>query len=63
MFFSTTQPGDPKPKAPLPGAVAPQANNASAGLGVGLYAVLLIGGLLGYLGYNYLQQQQAAASA
>ena len=58
------QPGDPKPKAHAPGAVAPSANNESAtGLGIGLYAILLIGGLLGYAGYQYLQQQQAAQSA
>ncbi|KAH6618073.1 cytochrome b5-like heme/steroid binding domain-containing protein [Chaetomium sp. MPI-SDFR-AT-0129] len=56
-------PGDPKPKTPLPGAVAPSANNESAGFGVGLYAVVLIGGLLGYFGYQYLQQQQAAAGS
>ena len=57
------QPGDPKPKAPIPGAVSPQANNDSAGLGVGLYAVVLIGGLVAYGAYQYLQQQQAAQSA
>ncbi|KAK4252451.1 putative cytochrome b5 protein [Corynascus novoguineensis] len=56
-------PGDPKPKTPLPGAVAPAANNESAGFGVGLYAILLIGGLLGYGAYTYLQQQQAAQGA
>ncbi|KAK4034415.1 putative membrane bound hemo protein [Parachaetomium inaequale] len=56
-------PGDPKPKTPLPGAVAPAANNDSAGLGVGLYAIILIGGAIGYFAYQYLQQQQAAQSA
>ncbi|EGS19665.1 putative membrane bound hemoprotein [Thermochaetoides thermophila DSM 1495] len=56
-------PGDPKPKSPKPGAVAPAANNATAGIGVGLYAVMLIGGLIAYFAYNYLQQQQAAQSA
>jgi cytochrome b involved in lipid metabolism len=53
-------PGDPKPKTPLPGAVAPAANNESAGFGVGLYAIILIGGLIGYGAYQYLQQQQQA---
>ncbi|KAK5661953.1 hypothetical protein OQA88_10063 [Cercophora sp. LCS_1] len=55
--------GDPKPKTPAPGAVAPAANTQSAGLGVGLYAVVLIGGLVAYYGYQYLQQQQAAQQA
>lgn len=52
------QPGDPKPKTPLPGAVSPAANNSSAGLGVGLYAVVLLGGLVAFGAYQYLQQQQ-----
>ncbi|KAK4134891.1 cytochrome b5 [Trichocladium antarcticum] len=56
-------PGDPKPKTPAPGAVSPQANNESAGLGVGLYAVVLIGGLVAYAAYQYLQQQQAVQGA
>lgn len=54
-----TQAGDPKPKTPLPGAVAPAANTQSAGLGVGLYAIVLIGGLAAFYAYQYLQQQQA----
>lgn len=40
--------------------MAPAANNDSAGFGVGLYAILLIGGVLGYGAYQYLQQQQQA---
>ncbi|KAK0672977.1 cytochrome b5-like heme/steroid binding domain-containing protein [Cercophora samala] len=52
-------PGDPKPKTPLPGAVSPAANNSSAGLGVGLYAVVLLGGLVAFGAYQYLQQQQS----
>ncbi|KAL2174475.1 putative cytochrome b5 [Thermothelomyces heterothallicus CBS 202.75] len=56
-------PGDPKPKTPAPGAVAPAANNTTAGFGVGLYAIVLIGGLIGYAAYTYLQQQQAATNA
>lgn len=52
-------PGDPTPKAPSVGAVAPQANTGSAtGLGIGLYAIILIGGALGYGAYQYLQQQE-----
>ncbi|OIW24906.1 putative cytochrome b5 [Coniochaeta ligniaria NRRL 30616] len=51
--------GDPTRKAPLPGSLAPKANTESAGLGIGLYAVVLIGGALAYGAYQYLQQQQA----
>jgi uncharacterized protein HemX len=47
----------------VPGAVAPAANNSSAGLGIGLYAIVLIGGLIGYGAYQYLQQQQVAQAA
>jgi len=57
------QSGDPKPKTPLPGAVAPAANTESAGLGVGLYFVMLIGGLAAFGAYQYMQQQQTATQA
>ena len=57
------QPGDPKPKTPQPGAVSPAANQDSAGLGVGLYFILVLGGVIGYGAWQYLQQQQAAQSA
>ncbi|KAJ9151018.1 hypothetical protein NKR19_g5095 [Coniochaeta hoffmannii] len=49
--------GDPTPKAPLPGAIAPKSQE-SAGLGIGLYAIVLIGGALAYGAYQYLQAQQ-----
>jgi hypothetical protein len=63
LLTVSLQPGDPKPKTPLPGAVAPAPNNDTAGFGVGLYALLHIGGLVGYGAYQYLQQQQAAQGA
>ncbi|KAM7224184.1 Cytochrome b5-like heme/steroid binding domain containing protein [Rhypophila decipiens] len=56
------QAGDPKPKASLPGAVTPAAQGGG-GAGVGLYAVVAIGGLIAYAAYQYLQQQQAAQNA
>lgn len=55
------QPGDPKPNAPKPGAVSPAASTGdAAGLGIGVYAIVLIGGAAAYFAYNYLQAQQAA---
>ncbi len=52
------QPGDPDPNVHT-GAVAPQAQNgAAAGFGIGVYAILAIGGAVAYFGYQYLQQQQ-----
>ncbi|OJD30337.1 cytochrome b5 [Diplodia corticola] len=48
------QPGDPEPKAhssPSSGGNAPDA----AGFGVGLYAILLLGGALAFAAYQYLQ--------
>lgn len=59
MLRVCLQAGDPTPKAPLPGALAPQANTGSAGLGIGLYAFVLLGGVLAFGAYQYLQQQQA----
>ncbi|KAK3941630.1 cytochrome b5-like heme/steroid binding domain-containing protein [Diplogelasinospora grovesii] len=55
------KPGDPKPKAPTPGSIAPAAQTGAAGMGVGLYALVLIGGLVAFGAYQYMQQQQAAA--
>ncbi len=53
------QAGDPKPKAASSGSLAPAAQTGSAtGLGVGLYALVVIGGALGFFAYQYLQQQQ-----
>ncbi|KAK0709715.1 putative cytochrome b5, partial [Lasiosphaeria miniovina] len=51
-------PGDPKPKSATTGAVAAAGQTQSAGAGVGLYAVVAIGGLLAFGAYQYLQQQQ-----
>ena len=54
------QPGDPEPKAHKPGAVAPAASTGDAtGLGIGVYAIVVIGGAAAYFAYNYLQAQQA----
>ncbi|TQN72798.1 putative cytochrome b5 [Colletotrichum shisoi] len=55
------QPGDPSPKKQTP--VASSASTTeSAGFGIGLYAVLLIGGVLAYVAYQYQQQQQQASA-
>ena len=56
---SQSQPGDPTPKAPPPGSVTP-ADNSGAGFGVGVYALLVVGGGLAWFAYQYLQQQQDA---
>ncbi|KAK2075118.1 hypothetical protein P8C59_009270 [Phyllachora maydis] len=56
------QPGDPSPKTAT-SVVAPQAQVNNAGLGVGLYAVVLIGGLVAFGAYQYMQQQAAAGKA
>lgn len=49
------QPGDPEPKTQ---AYPPSGGNSSsggnAGMGVGLYAILLIGGALAFGAYKYL---------
>ncbi|KYK54958.1 cytochrome b5 [Drechmeria coniospora] len=52
------QPGDPAPKA-TPAASSSNANNADGtGLGIGLYAILLVGGVLGYSAFQYMSKQQ-----
>jgi cytochrome b5 len=53
------KPGDPKPKVPS----ANNSSGASAGggsaFGVGLYAIVLLGGATAYFGYQYLQAHQS----
>lgn len=51
------QAGDPVPKAPT--ANSSSGNNSdTTATGIGLYAVVLIGGLLAYFGYQYMEAQQ-----
>ncbi|KIH91931.1 cytochrome b5 [Sporothrix brasiliensis 5110] len=52
------QAGDPNPSSTTTGAVAPKAQTDTAGLGIGLYAFLAVGGAAAYFAYQYLQQQQ-----
>ncbi|KAI2628248.1 cytochrome b5 [Xylaria nigripes] len=54
------QPGDAKPKAAV-SAVSPPADTSSAGMGTSLYAIIFIGGIAAYFGYQYLQTQQGSA--
>ncbi|KAJ4158578.1 uncharacterized protein LMH87_009097 [Akanthomyces muscarius] len=56
-------PGDPAPKAAPVAKTANSGNADSTGLGIGLYGIVLIGGVLGYFGYQYLQSQQEQQSA
>ncbi|KAJ5550206.1 hypothetical protein N7535_001856 [Penicillium sp. DV-2018c] len=54
-------PGDPAPKSVATSNAASSSSSAStSGFGVGLYAVILLGGAIAYGAYNYLQAQQAA---
>ncbi|KAL4932644.1 cytochrome b5-like heme/steroid binding domain-containing protein [Aspergillus undulatus] len=53
-------PGDPAPKAHAPSSSDSSSSGASTGLGVGLYAVLLIGGAAAYFAYQYLQANTGA---
>ncbi|GJC87544.1 cytochrome b5 [Colletotrichum tofieldiae] len=55
------QPGDPAPKKQTP-AASSASNTESPGFGIGLYAVLLIGGVLAYVAYQYQQQQQQTSA-
>ncbi|OHE90505.1 cytochrome b5 [Colletotrichum orchidophilum] len=51
------QPGDPAPKKQV-AASSSSSSSESTGFGIGLYAVLLVGGVLAYVAYQYQQQQQ-----
>jgi len=50
------QPGDPKPKVAAANTTA-TTPNGSTGMGIGLYAVIVVGGLVAYGAYQYMQSQ------
>ncbi|CAG8892450.1 unnamed protein product [Penicillium egyptiacum] len=52
-------PGDPEPKAKQTSSTDYSASSSASGFGVGLYAVILIGGAIAYGAFNYLQAHQA----
>lgn len=51
------QEGDPAPKSHAPAASTSTTPQDSTGLGVGLYALVLLGGALAFGAYKYLQMQ------
>jgi hypothetical protein len=51
------QDGDPKPKVYAQGSTSTTPTDG-ASAGVGLYAIILIGGVLAFGAYKYLQSQQ-----
>ncbi|OAA51885.1 Cytochrome b5 [Metarhizium rileyi] len=58
------QPGDPAPKsAPTTSSSAGSGSSDNTGVGIGVYFIILIGGALGYLGFQYMAQQQQAQQA
>lgn len=59
LTVSLRQPGDPSPKAHT--SQVPDSNSESANFGVGMYAVVLLGGVASFFAYQYLQQQAGAA--
>ncbi|KAF2670581.1 cytochrome b5 [Microthyrium microscopicum] len=52
-------PGDPVPKVQAPNTSSSSSSGDATSFGIGLYAVILIGGAAAYAGYTYLQSQQA----
>lgn len=54
------QPGDPAPRSQPQSSSGPSGSGDSAGMGVGLYGIVLVGGLIAYFAYQYLQNASAA---
>ncbi|KAK5113275.1 hypothetical protein LTR62_003612 [Meristemomyces frigidus] len=52
--------GDPAPKTATTSAVnaGPKSSTDAAGLGMGVYALILVGGALAFFAYQYLQSNQ-----
>ncbi|KAL1306272.1 hypothetical protein AAFC00_004360 [Neodothiora populina] len=55
-------PGDPAPKSHAQPTSSKTSGPDAGGLGMGVYALLLVGGALAYVAYSYLQSQGAAES-
>ncbi|PKS11458.1 hypothetical protein jhhlp_003222 [Lomentospora prolificans] len=53
------QPGDPQPKAHSASSYNASSADASS-IGVGMYAIVFIGGLLSFFAYQYTQKQAVA---
>jgi len=49
------QPGDPSPKITASTSTAAKSSSDAAGLGIGVYALILVGGALAFFAYQYLQ--------
>lgn len=59
---SYLQENDPPAASTTTKSSAPKTSSEAAGLGIGLYAIILVGGALAFFGYQYLQssgQQKA----
>lgn len=54
------QPGDPAPKINQTSS-STSTTSANTGMGIGLYAVILIGGAAAFGAYKYMQSQQTQA--
>ena len=54
------QEGDPKPKV-VPGQASSASTSGSTGMGIGLYAIILLGGAAAFGAYKYLQSQDGKA--
>jgi len=52
------QPGDPAPKATTTSSTTASSSTDSTGSGIGLYAIILLGGALAFGAYKYLQSQE-----
>ncbi|KAK3673940.1 hypothetical protein LTR78_006142 [Recurvomyces mirabilis] len=50
--------GDPAPKTSTTSSSAPKSSTDAAGLGIGVYAIVLVGAALAFFAYQYLQSNQ-----
>ncbi|KAF4595624.1 cytochrome b5 [Ophiocordyceps camponoti-floridani] len=57
------QPGDPTPRIVTQSAYGSGSQSDSTGMGIGLYAVLFFGSVLGYIAYYYVAHRQEQARA
>ncbi|KAG6001302.1 hypothetical protein E4U21_004516 [Claviceps maximensis] len=56
------QAGDPTPKTLPPSASGSSSSSDNTGLGISVYALLLVGGAIGYFAFQYMAKQEQAST-
>ncbi|PHH85330.1 hypothetical protein CDD83_583 [Cordyceps sp. RAO-2017] len=57
------KPGDPAPRAPAPTSSTTASSSDNTGIGIGLYGIVVIGGILAYAVFQYMAKHEEQTRA